>query len=122
MLARISGLHSRLQLTILLVLGGLLLWGLICAARRRVDPGFVASIWIAQLLLLAQAGLGFMLLIRGPSLLGLALHLIYALIAIAILPASLRYTHTMPPREAALTLTGMCFVLLIVVARAAETM
>lgn len=121
LLARISGLHTRLQITILFVLSGLLLWGLICTARGRLDQGFVASIWVAQLLLIAQAGLGIALLFGGANLLALALHLIYALIAVASLPAALRYVRALPPRNAALTLTGICFVLLVVVGRAAET-
>ncbi|MFV9503497.1 MAG: hypothetical protein AB4911_02915 [Oscillochloridaceae bacterium umkhey_bin13] len=119
---RIALLHSRLQLTIMAVLAGLLVWGLICVWRGRVGQGYLAGMWVIQWLLLAQGLLGVAIVVLGSAqIMALALHIIYGIVAMISIPALLRYTRTLDGREAAWYLTGGCFVLLIIVGRAFET-
>lgn len=118
---RIVLLHGRLQLTISALLVGLVIWGLICAARGRVGQGYLAGLWVAQLLLVAQALLGAALLAGGAAGLGLALHVVYGVIALLVLPGAIWYNRGRAGRWEALVLAATCLFLLGVVIRAFET-
>lgn len=117
----IAQLHSRLQLTISAVLIALVIWGLFCAWRARVGQGYLAAIWVAELLLVAQALLGLLLLVDDGQPGRLALHIIYGAVALACLPAALAYNRGRSSRWEALVLAAACFFLLGVVIRAFET-
>ncbi len=118
---RIALLHSRLQLTISGVLVALIIWGLLSAWRGRVGQGYLAAIWVAELLLVAQALLGLTLLLAGGQPARSALHIIYGVVAIACLPAALAYNRGRSTRWEALVLAAACLFLLGVVIRAFET-
>lgn len=118
---RIALLHGRLQLTISGLLVALMLWGLICAARGHVGRGYIAGLWVAQLLLLAQGALGLLLLAGGAGLAGMALHIIYGVVAALVIPAALAYNRGRASRWEALILAAACLFLLGVVIRAFET-
>jgi hypothetical protein len=118
---RIALLHSRLQLTISGVLVALIVWGLIEAWRGRVGQGYLAAIWVAQLLIVAQALLGLPLLLSTGQAGRLALHLVYGVVALACLPAALAYNRGRATRWEALVLAATSLFLLGVVIRAFET-
>jgi hypothetical protein len=89
MFARIASLHAALLFTLLLVFGVLAVWGLAGAAFGQ-GPGraYRSGLVIGQLLLVAEALLGALLLVGGLRPAQPALHVVYALVAIAVLPAA----------------------------------
>jgi hypothetical protein len=118
---RLLLLHDRLPFTILVLLALILLWGLVDLIRARVSQGLLALLWIGQLLLCAQALLGLILLLANLRHPYLALHLIYGLFSLLLLPATLFYTKGHSGRGGVATLLACCFVLFIVVLRASAT-
>lgn len=120
-MARIALLHSRLQLTLSALLVALLLWGLICAARGRVGQSYIAGLWVAQLLIMAQGLLGVSLLFVSGAPAGLALHGIYGLVAAGCLPAAIAYNRGRAGRWEALIFAAVCLFLLGVLIRAVAT-
>jgi len=122
MVERIALLHSRLQLTLTALMAALVIWALICALRGRVGQGYIGALWVAQLLIVAQCGLGALLLARNLALAGpLALHLIYGIVALLLLPGAMAYNRERAGRGEALVFATICLMLLVVVARAYET-
>lgn len=122
MFERIAQLHSRLQLTLTALMAILVIWGLLCALRGRVGQGYIGTLWVAQLLIVAQCGLGALLLARNLALAGpLALHIIYGIIAPLLLPGAIAYNRGRAGRGEALVLATICLMLLVIVARAYET-
>jgi hypothetical protein len=120
-MARLDLLHSRLQITIALTLAALVLWGLVCALRGGLGRGYLAALGMAQLLILAEAALGLALLIGAARPARLALHIVYGVVACALLPAARAYSRRRADRWAALTYAGACLFLLGVAIRAAQT-
>ncbi|HMQ33880.1 MAG TPA: hypothetical protein PKD53_24315 [Chloroflexaceae bacterium] len=118
---RIALLHSRLQLTISALLAVLVVWGLISAWRGRVGQGYLAAIWVAALLIGAQALLGLALLLAVGLQPNLALHIVYGAVAAATLPAAVAYNRGRDTRWEALVFAAACLFLLGVVIRAFET-
>ncbi|NCC36753.1 MAG: hypothetical protein EOM24_32785 [Chloroflexia bacterium] len=118
---RLAALHSRLQLTISGFLVILICWGLISILRGRFGNGYTAGLWIAQLLLIAQSILGVLSLLWVPNPIYFALHSIYGLIIVAVLPATLHYTQQRTGKREAILLTGICLMVLVMVLRAFET-
>lgn len=100
-LVRLLTLHSRLQITISLVLVGLVLWAGVIAMRGGVGPRYEAALAVAALLLLAEAGLGLVLIVGGFGRTELALHLIYGLTLAVAIPALRRYNRAHPPQKQA---------------------
>lgn len=120
-IAHLAQLHSRLQITISLVLIGLLIWGLLAAARGGVGRGYLAGLAIAQLLLMAQALIGLVIAFGAPSAAGLILHYVYGVVAISCLPAAYLYNRGRTGRWEALTYAAAAFFVLGVAIRAAQT-
>jgi hypothetical protein len=118
---RILLLHGRLQLTIAALLALLLLWGLACALLGRVGRGYLAGLWVAQLLIIAQCVLGLALVVGGARTPGLPLHSVYGVVAALCLPAALGYNRGRAGRWEALIYAAACLFLLGVVARAYQT-
>ncbi|MFQ3663439.1 MAG: hypothetical protein SNJ69_13720 [Chloroflexaceae bacterium] len=119
---RIAQLHSRLQLTLTALMAVLVIWALVCALRGRVGQSYIGSVWVAQLLIVAQCGLGALLLARNLALAGpLALHIIYGVVAVLLLPGAIAYNRGRAGRGEALVFATICLFLLVVVARAYET-
>jgi hypothetical protein len=117
-MSHLSLLHSRLQITIGLALAALVLWGLICALRGAVDRGYTAALWVAELLIIAEALLGLPLLFGAARPARLALHLIYGAVALALLPGAILYSRGRAGRWDALTYAAVCLFLLGVAMRA----
>jgi hypothetical protein len=117
----VAQLHSRLQLTISGLLAALIIWGLLSAWRARVGQGYLAAIWVAELLIITQCLLGLPLLLTEDRPGRLALHLIYGAVALACLPAALAYNRGRASRWEALVLAAVSLFLLGIVIRAFET-
>jgi hypothetical protein len=122
MIARITSLHAALPFTLLLTLGALAVWGLGAAAFRH-EPGrlYRSGLLIGQLLLLAEALLGVLLLASGLRPAQPELHVVYALVALAVLPAAHRYGRELTPRQQGLMYALACLFLCAVVLRGLET-
>lgn len=119
---RIALLHSRLQSTIVLVLLVLALWGLFNYLRKRpLANSFPAVLIIGQLLIVAQALLGVLLLFAGGNAARLALHITYGVIAVLSLPITYMYVRGRQGRWENLIYALVCIVLIGVVIRAWET-
>lgn len=122
MIERIYQLHSRLQLTLSALLALLVLWGLVCAWRSRVGQGYLAALWVAQLLIGAQCLLGVLLLAGNLGAAGsLALHIVYGIVALLCLPGAFAYNRGRTGRWEALVFATVSLFLLGVVIRAFET-
>ncbi|NTV63005.1 MAG: hypothetical protein HGA65_05660 [Oscillochloris sp.] len=117
----VLSLHTRLHVTITLVLVALLLWGLLNALRGSFGQGYLAALWVAELLIVAQAVLGVILLINSPQPLRMAMHIVYGLIALMILPGTLSFNRERTTRREALIYALVCFSLVIVVMRSYQT-
>jgi hypothetical protein len=120
-LARIAALHSRLQVTITLVLLALAAWGLIAALRNGAGQGYAAGLRVAQLLILAQCALGLIILFGDGIRAFPALHTVYGVTMAAALPAIRRYNREYPPRRQAWILAAACLVLAGMAIRAVAT-
>jgi hypothetical protein len=118
---RILLLHGRLQLTIGALLAILLVWGLACALLGRVGRGYLAGLWVAELLILAQGALGLALAAGGARMEGLPLHSVYGVVAALCLPAALGYNRGRAGRWEALIYAAACLFLLGVIGRAYQT-
>lgn len=114
-------LHARLQITVSLVLAALLIWALVDALRGSVGRGYMAALWVAALLILAEALLGLPLLLGAARPARLALHLVYGAVAAALLPGAALYMRGRAGRWEALTYAAVCLFLLGVAARAYQT-
>ena len=117
----LSLLHTRLPITISLALTALVLWGVICALRGTVDRGYTAALWVAELLIIAQALLGLPLLFAAAQPARLAMHIVYGGVALALLPAASAYARGRVGRGQAVFYAVMCLFLLGVAMRAALT-
>jgi hypothetical protein len=114
-------LHARLLITVLLALAALVIWGLLCAARGSVGGGYVAALWVAELLILAEGLLGLPLLLGTERPARLALHIVYGAVAAALIPGAVAYSRGRAGRWEALAYTAVCLFLLGVAARAYQT-
>jgi hypothetical protein len=120
-LARIAALHSRLQVTLTLVLLALAVWGLIAALRSGAGQGYAAGLSVAFLLILAECALGVLLFFGGRMRGDLALHIVYGATMAATLPAIRRYNRGYTPRRQAWILAVTCLVLAGMAMRAVAT-
>lgn len=122
MLDRIEFLHARLMFTILFVLIGLAIWGVIAFLRGAAPSSLYRScLWIAELLLGAEFALGVVLLANGLMPADLPLHLVYGVVAIGVIPAAMIATREQLDRRANLIYALACLFLLPIVLRALET-
>ncbi len=114
-------LHSRLQITISLVLAALVIWGLVCALRGIVGRRYTAALWVVELLIIAEALLGLPMLLGAAWPARLAMHMVYGAVALALLPGAIAYGRGRAGRRQALTYATVCLFLLGVAMRAALT-
>ncbi len=118
MMERLFTLHSRLQITITAVIVVGLIWALIVAWRNQ--GGMQPLSGILQLLIMAQSAIGFVLLWQA-DVLRMALHVIYGIVAVGLIPAAEIALRHRLPRSAGLAYAGIMLMLLIVVGRLYET-
>jgi hypothetical protein len=120
-MSHLTLLHARLQITITIVLAALVLWGLACALRGGVGRGYTAALWMAELLIIAEALLGLPLLFGVARPAHLALHIVYGAVALALIPGAIAYGRGRARRRDALTYAAVCLFLLGVALRAKLT-
>lgn len=119
---RLMLLHNQLQVTITLVLLVLAAWGLILFLRGKSSGNvYRAALTVAGLLIGSEVILGFLLLSGGLRPPGLAMHLVYGMVAVAAIPALLIYTRDRPGRGNALISALVSLLLAGVAVRAWET-
>ena len=117
---RLELLHARLPTTLLLMVLTSIAWLGWCAYRARLDRPAQVLLGITQWLVVATALLGLGLL-PAADLRVMALHLIYALIALGILPFTTQLNRERDERSAAVNYLAALSVLLVVASRAAAT-
>lgn len=119
---RISLLHTRLQVTLVLVMLVLTLWGLINFLRQAgVGRYYEAGLSIGGLLAIAESLLGIPLLFGAEQPARLFLHIVYGIVAAAGLPAAYLYNRGRRGRAEALVYAGVSLFLLGIAIRAYET-
>lgn len=122
MIERIAATHAALLFTILLVFGALTLWGLFGAAFNQAPgPLFLSALVIGELLVIAEALLGVVLLFGGLRAARPELHIVYAIVAIATLPAAHRYSQGRSQRQQFLIYALACLFVWAVALRGVET-
>jgi hypothetical protein len=86
-------IHANLATTALIYFAILAVWGLIRFARRQaISPGYWGALVIAELLILAQGGIGAFLWYTGhrPDR---GIHLLYGLVSALAIPAVYAFTQ-----------------------------
>jgi hypothetical protein len=114
----VHGLLGRLAIVLTLVAGG---WAIGLAAARRV-PGrlFVGNlVWVVLAVAAAALTGAAVLLSSGPP--ADALHLLYGLLALALLPAAALVSAARPARQQAAAMAIACVVLAILLFRLVQT-
>ena len=88
-------IHGRLANTALLYTGILALWGLWRFFRRQgVDSSYWGAVMIAEILYLAQAGLGAFIYFTGiGNLAGRSMHILYGVVSVLVIPGIFFYTR-----------------------------
>lgn len=115
-------LHSAMLFTILLVLVISAIWALLAAWRNQgLSAQLRASIWIAELLLIAEFVIGMIIWFGGLRPARPETHVIYGVAAIVILPLTMGWIRGHAPRQAAMTLGLMCIFVCAIVLRALQT-
>jgi hypothetical protein len=115
-------LHARLLFTILLFFGALTLWGVVGYLRGQpISGGYRGALAIGELLMLAQFIIGVLLLIGGRQPAREAVHILYGLVAIIMLPGTFAYTRGRDSRWEQLIYAAVCLFLCGIALRALET-
>ncbi len=115
---RLFALHSRLQITITAVIVVGLIWALIVAWRNQGEMQPLSG--ILQLLIMAQSAIGLVLLWQT-DVLRMALHVIYGIVAVGLIPAAEIALRQRLPRSIGLAYAVIMLMLLIIVGRLYET-
>jgi len=116
-------IHGRLGNTALFFTIIMSLWGLWRFFRRQgVDSNYWGALAIAEVLYLAQAGLGAFLFFSGVGdLAGRTIHILYGVVSILVIPGVFMYTRGDAQRRAMLIYgVGLLF-LIGVILRAITT-
>ncbi|GAB4122007.1 MAG: hypothetical protein Fur005_06960 [Roseiflexaceae bacterium] len=119
-------LHPNLLWTTLLVCVVALLWAAWVAWRQpttlsTIPEGLRSLCWIAELLLIAEVITGGVLWWQGMRPARPEVHLIYAVAATAVLPIAMQRIRGKPPREGAITLAILLFLLVALLLRGLST-
>jgi hypothetical protein len=90
----LAGLHERLAVTATLFTFVMAIWALATGLRGRgIDGNYLGALVVGELLLVAEAALGVVLLVgRGVSP-ARGVHLLYGLLAVLIWPFLFSYTR-----------------------------
>ncbi len=109
--------HGKLANTALLYTIILAVWGLWRFFRRQgVESNYWGALVIAEILYVAQAGLGAFLFFSGiGSLAGRYIHILYGVVSVLVVPAIFFYTHGDAKRRAMLIYgVGLLFLIGII--------
>jgi hypothetical protein len=121
-MAPLSVLHARLLVTILLFFGALSIWGFLNYLRGQgISGSYRGALAIGELLMLAEAIIGVLLLIGGAQPYRQGIHILYGIVAIITLPATFAYTRGRDDRWEQLIYVTVCLFLCGIALRALTT-
>lgn len=121
-MSTIAILHARLLFTILLFFGALTLWAFVSYLRGQpISGNFFGSLAIGELLMVAQFILGVILLIGGRQPFREAIHILYGIVAVMMVPGAFAYTRGRDSRFEYLIYAAVCLFLCGIALRALET-
>jgi hypothetical protein len=115
--------HGRLGYTAMYYTIILAVWGMWRYLRKQgVDSGYCGALVIAEILYILQAALGaFLWISQIGNLAGHAIHILYGVVSVLVVPGVFVYTHGDDRRRASL-LYGLFFLFLIgIIIRAITT-
>jgi len=96
-------IHARLANTALYYMVIMALWGFWRFFRKQgLDKSYWGAIWIAEGLVLLQAGLGAFLWLSGTGILASGMHILYGVVGILTIPAIFFFTRGDDQRRAIL--------------------
>jgi hypothetical protein len=115
-------IHARLLFTILLFFGALALWGFVNYLRRQsVSGSYLGALAIGELLMLAEALIGVALWLAGSEAYRQAIHVLYGIVAVLMLPGTFSYVRGRDSRWEQLIYAAVCLFLCGIALRALET-
>lgn len=115
-------MHARLLITIVLFFGALTLWGFVNYLRGLpVSGSYAGALVIGELLMLAEFILGLILLLNGRHPYREAIHILYGVVAVIMLPGTFSYTRGRDSRYEHLIYAAVCLFLCGIALRALET-
>jgi hypothetical protein len=121
-MAHLALLHSRLQVTVLLFMLAVAVWGFFNYIRNQgVSGGYAGALVIGQLLLMAEALIGLILLFGDFRPVRLGVHILYGVAAVLCLPGAFAYTRGRDGRWEGLIYATVCLFLAGIAIRAFET-
>ena len=121
-MAALTVLHARLLVTILLFFGALSIWGLFGYLRGQgISGSYKGALAIGELLMLAEAIIGVLLLVGGAQPYRLTIHILYGIVAVITLPGTFAYTRGRDDRWEQLIYVAACLFLCGIALRALTT-
>jgi hypothetical protein len=118
----IARLHANLLFTIVALV---VLCSLVCFIQafrnKSLTPMQRAGFWMAELLLIAEIALGGMLWLQAMRPLQPTTHLIYAVVAVLLIPFGLTMRHGTNARRAQLSLGVLGVFLIAIILRSLQT-
>lgn len=115
-------MHTRLLTTILLFFGALAIWGFVNYLRKQsISGSYLGALAIGELLMLAQAIIGVALWIAGREAYRQAIHVLYGIVAVIMLPGTFAYVRGRDSRWEQLIYAVVCLFLCGIALRALET-
>lgn len=95
-------IHERVATTMILFSLIAAVWGLIIFLRgRSIDGNYWGILGVGEILILAQAALGFILWLQGAQP-GRGIHILYGIVAAMTLPAAYGFSRGRDDRQMAL--------------------
>jgi hypothetical protein len=105
-------LHERLQVTIVMFMFALGIWGLFNYFRNQpVTPNFKGALLIGEILILIEAFLGIGVFIYGLRPVRTYIHILYGITAMIALPGTFAYTRGRDGRWEGLVYACVCLFL-----------
>jgi hypothetical protein len=118
----IARLHANLLFTILALV---MLCTIVCFMQamrnRNLTPLQRAGFWMAELLMVAESALGGILWLQSARPLQPTTHLIYAFVALILIPFGLTVQHDTNPRRAQLRIGVLSVFLIAILLRSLQT-
>ena len=114
--------HNRLATTALLLSAIIAAWGLLNFLRRQpVTSAYWGGLAVLEVLMVAQAVLGLVLLLGGGQLARPVVHVLYGATAVLSVPAAYVYTRGRDSRTENLIYAVVCLWLFFIVERSMTT-
>jgi hypothetical protein len=118
----VARMHSALLFTILIALAVLALWALLIAWQdAQLGPRLRAGVWICELLLASEVAIGLLLWMQGLRPVRPEVHVMYGLVALALLPGALAWGRGRSGRAASSALGIVAVLVCAIVLRALQT-